>query len=369
MSAALAIRTDSRAMRVILTCDFFLKYATAQSAALSRAGAEVLLVCRDHALEFGGDGSERERALDAARAAGVTVVELPGRQSDIKMLPMVARVRKRIERFQPDVLHAHARSDPRLLPLLPRRPIVFTFHDPEAHPGQPVANSAARRRLDELANGAWKRRAHAIVLHSARLRDQLEFRDRQRCVVVPHGVDVRETPLPPPSAPTVGFFGRLAPYKGLDVLARAMPRVWSARPEVRLVVAGAGSTTFPLSDPRAEVRAGYLPEDGVESFFAGTSIAVLPYTQASQTGVGSLAVGSGVPVVASRIGGLPDLTLDDSYLCAPGDSEDLAAAILRHLDDGVDVRKRVLAEVAGPHSWDAASAQTLALYEELIARR
>jgi glycosyltransferase involved in cell wall biosynthesis len=138
---------------------------------------------------------------------------------------------------------------------------------------------------------------------------------------------------------------------------------------VRLVVAGAGSTTFPLSDPRAEVRAGYLPEDGIESFFAGTSIAVLPYTQASQTGVGSLAVGSGVPVVASRIGGLPDLTLDASYLCAPGDSEGLAAAILRHLDDGVDVRKRVLAEVAGPRGWDAASAQTLALYEELIARR
>ena len=46
--------------------------------------------------------------------------------------------------------------------------------------------------------------------------------------------------------------------------------------------------------PRVSVSGGYLPESEVEAFFRATSLAVLPYTEASQTAVGSLAVGYGV---------------------------------------------------------------------------
>ena len=63
-------------MRVALACDWFLKYASTQTAALARAGAEVMLLCRDHALEFGGDEAERRLALEHAADAGVRIVEL-----------------------------------------------------------------------------------------------------------------------------------------------------------------------------------------------------------------------------------------------------------------------------------------------------
>lgn len=64
--------------RVLVTCDWFLKYAVDQCVGLRQAGAEVALLCRTHAFEFGGDGGERERVLDTARALGVQILEIPG---------------------------------------------------------------------------------------------------------------------------------------------------------------------------------------------------------------------------------------------------------------------------------------------------
>jgi glycosyltransferase involved in cell wall biosynthesis len=356
-------------VRVMVTCDFHLKYATAQSAGLARAGADVLLLCRTHAMEFGGDAAERRRALDAAHEAGVSTMEMPGRLWDLTAAPQLAATRKRIALFAPDIIHAHRDSDPRALLLLPEAPTVLTIHDAKPHPGHPVARFPPKRWFLNGADNAWVARARAIIVHSERLCEELKLRAHQRCFVVPHGLEVRNEPLPRPSEPTVGFFGRLEPYKGLDVLARAMPRVWARRPDVRLKVAGWGLSTLPLNDPRVQMERRYLPEAEIESFFAATSLAVLPYTEASQTGVGSRVVGYGVPVVASRVGGLPDLTLDQSYLVVPGDDAGLAAAILRHIDDDANIRARVLADVAAPRSWDAAAARSLELYEQLVGHR
>jgi glycosyltransferase involved in cell wall biosynthesis len=356
-------------MRVALACDWFLKYSAAQAAGHARQGAEVLLLCRDHPFEFGGDVQELRATIDVARAAGVRVLEMPGRPWDPAAIPELRRIRTEIARFRPSVVHVHDRVDPRAFALLPRAPAVLTIHDLAPHPGQPVSRLAPKRLLLEGSRGAWRRRARAIVVHSERLRNDLYLRRGQTCAVIPHGLWVRDEPLSPPATPTVGFFGRLAPYKGLDVLARAMPRVWERRPEVLLRVAGTGETDLPLTDPRVKFERSYLPESEVETFFRDTSLAVLPYTEASQTGAGSLAVGYGIPVLVSRLGGLPDLALDETYVVAAGDDASLADAIVRHVDDTVQVRARILAEVAGPRSWDACAVLSIHLYEELSRAR
>jgi glycogen(starch) synthase len=351
-------------VKVVLACDWFLKYCASQSAALARQGAEVVLLCRAHAKEFGGDADERMASLDGARRAGVEVIEMPGRVSDPRAAPALLRIRRQLARFAPDVVHVHEGVDPRTLAVLPRRPTVLTVHDPVLHPGQPVPR-ARTRWLRDGARDAWRARASVIVVHSERLLGHIALRPSQRCVAIAHGADVQERPLPPPDQRAVGFFGRLAPYKGLEVLGRAMPRVWSVRPDVELRVAGWGESELPLEDPRVHLERRYLPEADVPRFFARSSLAVLPYTQATQTGAGSIAVGYGVPVVASTAGGLPELTLDGTYLCQPGDDAGLAAAIVSHIDDGAEVRHRVLAQVASPRSWDSVAAHTLELYQSL----
>jgi glycosyltransferase involved in cell wall biosynthesis len=356
-------------IRVLLTCDWFLKYTASQAAALVRAGADVLLLCRDHASEFGGDVGERVATIDSARAAGVRVVELPGRIRDPAAARAVVALRRALHRFDPGVVHAHFTADPRALALLPRAPTVLTIHDPAPHPGQPQARTTLKRCFHRAADDGWRRRADVIVVHSERLRDAVTLRRAQRCVVVPHGLDLHSEPLVPPRSPTVGFFGRLEPYKGLEVLARAMPHVWAARPDVELRIAGGGAVPVPLTDRRLHLQRAYLPEAEIEAFFASISVAVLPYTEASQTGAGSQAVGFGIPVIASRVGALPDLALDESYLVDPGDEPALSAAILRHVDDGAETRRRVMREIAAPRSWDAAAALSMGLYEELVQSR
>jgi glycosyltransferase involved in cell wall biosynthesis len=352
-------------LRVVLACDWFLKYAGSQAAALARQGADVVLLCRTHADEFGGNRHERQVTVDGARAAGVSVIETPGRMSDPRAVPALLAIRRRLARLGADVVHGHSGGDPRALALVPRRPTVLSLHDPVHHPGQPVP-PLHKRWFVRGGSRAWQTRADVIVVHSERLRSDVSLRPGQRCVTLALGADMQPHPLPPPERRAVGFFGRLAPYKGLDVLARAMPRVWRARPDVELRVAGWGDTELPLRDARVHFERRYLPEAEIGTFFARSSLAVLPYTQASQTAVGTAAVGYGVPVVASAAGGLADLTLDASYLHQPGDDAGLAASILEHIDDGPDVRRRVFEEVALPRSWDAVAARTLELYESLL---
>ena len=125
------------------------------------------------------------------------------------------------------------------------------------------------------------------------------------------------------------------------------------------------------ADPLS-LTAGLLSSRGIfgtqelEAALAAASIVVLPYTQASQSGVGSLAVARGVPVVVSDVGALPDLALTADHVVPAGSPAALADALVRHVDDGPDVRASVLATIAAPRSWRAVGRQTAELYTSLV---
>jgi glycogen(starch) synthase len=161
----------------------------------------------------------------------------------------------------------------------------------------------------------------------------------------------------------VVFFGKLQPWKGLHTLSAAMRYVWEARPEVRLVVAGDGPARDDApDDPRADLRFGYIPEAAVPSLLAEASLGVLPYLQIAQSGVGSLFVGSGVPVVVTSAGALSDLVPSEDYVVPVGDARGLARGILAALDHDVAERERVLAHAQAKLSWSTVARQ----YEDLF---
>lgn len=62
-----------------------------------------------------------------------------------------------------------------------------------------------------------------------------------------------------------------------------------------------------MHDPRISLIVRYMSEREIDTLLAEASLVALPYTQASQSGVGALAVAAGVPVVASDLGALPEL--------------------------------------------------------------
>ena len=213
------------------------------------------------------------------------------------------------------------------------------------------------------------RGAGLIFVHSETVREALTARAGPwpPIEIVPHGIDVaRPAPLPP--RPALLFFGRIAYYKGLDVLLDAMPLIWQRVADATLTVAGAGNVgEHPtLADPRVVVRNEHIPDDEIPALFAAATCCVLPYREASQSGVGSQARAYGRPIVASGVGGLPELVDRDSgRLVAPGEPEALAQAVIEVLTTPglAAAMSRASARWTDEARWDRVGEATLQAYE------
>src|SRR5258707_15408817 len=127
------------------------------------------------------------------------------------------------------------------------------------------------------------------------------------------------------------FFGRIWEYKGLEYLIRAEPLISARVPNVRILIAGRGEdfsryTEMMVHPDRFIVHNEYIPEERTAEYFRRASVVVLPYIEASQSGVIPLAYSAAKPVVATTVGGLPEMVEDGrtGYLVAPRDTTNLA---------------------------------------------
>ena len=275
-----------------------------------------------------------------------------------------------------DLLHVDdVDPSPRLaLGLVPRLrdlPLVLTVHDPLPHLGETNWRKSLARRL------AYPR-TDRFVLHSQALVDDFT----QRHSIPPQMVSVAhlgaydvfrawQPDLPGCAAqtPTVLFFGRLSPYKGLEVLYEASSLVAAAVPTVTFVVAGAPVEGYvPPDPPELPAPASFveqrrhLANEDLARLFCQASVVVCPYLDATQSGVIAVAQAFGKPIVASRIGGIPEYVREGEtgLLVPPGDAVALAAALSRALTDE-DLRSRLsrsAGQAAAADSWRE-SADTL----------
>jgi glycosyltransferase involved in cell wall biosynthesis len=142
--------------------------------------------------------------------------------------------------------------------------------------------------------------------------------------------------LPLPEVAKVLFFGRLEYYKGLDVFIEGCEIAARSLPGLRAMIAGRGSdlerARGAMTMPQMfEIRAGFIPDEVLPSVFGESSVVVLPYREASQSGVVPLAFQNGRPVIASSVGGLAEAVDDgvDGLLVPPEDPRALADAVVR----------------------------------------
>jgi glycosyltransferase involved in cell wall biosynthesis len=357
--------------RVLLICDWFLKYTAGLARGLADVGCEVTLLSRDHDMEFGDEpGAMREfvaRTLDGKARH----LELGGRVRDVSRFRDMWRLRGGCRRWAPHVVHIQDSlpHDMRLAVAggFPWQKYAFTVHDPAPHPGEPRRSARIR-----IVRRALRRGADLVFAHSPVLVDELRAADEIRgtAVVVPHGVaDLVAAPLP--AIPSLLFFGRITHYKGVDTLLDAMPAVWERRPDVTLTVAGSGELPDhpTLADPRVALRAEHVPEAAVSDLYAGSTCVVLPYRQASQSGVGSEAKQHGRAIIATAVGGLPDLVSSDcGRLVPPEDPAALAEAIVEVVGTpglAAELGRRATASVDDA-GWRSVGAQTLAAYRRYL---
>ena len=215
-------------------------------------------------------------------------------------------------------------------------PVAVIVHDAKRHPGDgfPLLMSLQRR----LVAGA-----DAVVALSAHVATQLRLRAILRpgakLIVMAHPPFDFGT-VPPPFGhggnPRLLTFGRLLPYKGLDLLAGALHRL-GPRTDLQLRVVGSGPESRTLRTLRrhdgVSVENRWVPETEIGALLGWADALVLPYREASQSGVAATALAAGRRVIATRVGGLAEQLAGDQLarLCDP-DAASLAAAIQETLD-------------------------------------
>lgn len=293
--------------------------------------------------------------------------------------PRLARLAAHIRRtIRPDVLlfpMFHTWT-PFLQFYLRDIPNVLTVHDPLPHPG-------LFAWLDGQFQTLAIRQATRCIVLSGSLRPALEKRGvpAGRMDEIPHGelsyykrVAGEGQGMKAASSRTILFFGRITEYKGIEVLLQAFERVQGD--DIRLQIVGDGdfSPYRRLADQsnRVEVINRWVVEEEVASFFEAASLVVLPYTSASQSGVLALAASFGLPVIATRVGGLPEQITHEQtgLLVPPGDPAALAQAIQHLLDQpayAAQLGQQLQLVQSRSHSWDQIALQTLVACQRAVA--
>jgi len=327
-------------LRVTLISYNFGEYCVHLASALAEH-ADVLLIIPDRLVE-----SHLAKLNPSVRLFSFSHPRL---RHPVRQFLVIRKIIREIRAFAPDVIHyqgAHLWFD-LALPFLRRYPLVFTIHDFQPHPGDRLSQKTplwvemfARRRADEL------------IVHSQFLQD-LVVRNLPgtagKISVIPH-IQIGEAL--PPAAHTedeclVLFFGRIWEYKGLEYLIRAEPLITSRVPDARIMIAGQGEDFSRYARMMVHpdlfiVHNEFISEARAADYFRRASVIVLPYIEASQSGVIPMAYSAAKPVVATTVGGLPEVVEDGrtGYLVAPRDAAQLADAVTRLLLDA-PLRRRM----------------------------
>jgi glycosyltransferase involved in cell wall biosynthesis len=278
--------------------------------------------------------------------------------------------------------------------------VVFTAHN---------VNAAKRDKKDSLLNRLTLRAqyhlADHIFVHTEKMKDELRNElgvTGKKVTVIPFGINnaVPNTHLTAEEAKrqlglknhekAILFFGRITPYKGLEVLIPAFRQVLANSEDYRLIIAGrldaqSGERYWKriretlLKDGKEGAviqRTEFITDEQTEVYFKAADVLVLPYKEIYQSGVLFLGHSFGLPVIATDVGSLKDdiVENENGFVCRPEDPEDLAAVIERFFASDLyrnldKLRPQIANRAEKQHSWDVVGQSTLSVYAELLGLR
>ena len=317
-------------------------------------------------------------------AAGLKNVEtIPYGLSNnpVSKLGACSRMAFILARIAPDIVHFQGWS-PLLTPfllMLKRFPIVFSWHDPIPHAGdESWAMNVTQKILVSQAE-------RVVVLTEAmkQIAQRMDPQASEKLRVIPHGIldyycdGQEECPAELSSCEKfILFFGRVAPYKGVEDLCEAFATI-ADQSEHHLVIAG--KHTYPIAIPympnsKLVILNEHISNEKLRYLLRRCSLVVLPYRDATQSGVLMLAYAFGKPVLCTRVGGIPEMMKEGitGITVPPDRPELLARGLLELLKEPERLREMGIraAEFANRRfSWNQISQDTLTVYREALASK
>ena len=348
-------------------------------------------------LVVGTEAPHEGNLLDLAEAKGVACETLASLGREIRPLQDLrafVRLYRLMRTFRPQIVHTHAAKAGLLGRLAARLAgvpvVVHTYHGHVLRGYFGPAKTEAFRQLEWLLGRA----SDALIAVSAGVKQdlvELGVADSGRLRVVALGLELESLagPLPrgdlrreraiPDDAPLIGMVGRLVPIKDVPTFLHAAAKVREVVPQARFALVGDGEERILLEDlcarlGMAEAVTFHGWRRDMQSVYGDLDIVVNSSRNEGPPVALIEALAAGRPVVATRVGGTPDLLRGGEFgrLVAAGDASALADAILDTLDDRVaaEVRARAgQAHVLCEHSAARLVADIDALYRELLAEK
>lgn len=297
-------------------------------------------------------------------------------------------LRSFLETLEPDVIHFQQAP----LPLVDRwflkglrsvAPVVSTVHNTTPFHGEhPLRQTGFLPFLSEFDH---------LIVHTEYSREHLlkELGDAAPPItVIPGGMydhyehlaDHETQDAVAPEERNILFFGNISHYKGLDILIRAFSELPPEQMRLsRLLVCGNPQIDIaPIKALATELGVQshidwdlrFIPEKEVHSIFERSTVIALPYRHIDRSGVFATVVKYGLPIVASRIGGFPEMIQDGvhGYLVEPENPAALAAGLAAVIADPKRSRKMGEAVKALADDWplwESIAERTLRLYKGL----
>lgn len=285
-------------------------------------------------------------------------------------------IMKYVSEIQPDIIHLTV-IHPAIIPILPSlkriAPLVVTIHDVMLHSDQ--NNIFINMTTDIISKSADLNFVHGDKLKLQLIKNGIS---ESKVSSIPHGdysffKTIHNKQICEENH-TVLFFGRILKYKGIEYLIKAEPLVSSKFPDFKVIIAGDGDFTpyekMIVNRNHFEIINEYLPDEMVSGLFQRASVVVLPYIEASQSGIVPIAYAFKKPVVVTDVGSLSEVVVDGvtGFVVPPKNSEYLADSISRILLDNKlkNSMGKAAYEFMGKNmSWEEIAQKTIGEYNKL----
>ena len=306
------------------------------------------------------------------------------RLRSLSNLLYIFSITKKINRLNADVIHIQ-RGHPwfnLVLKFLKCKVIVTTVHDVELHSGDKESS-----RIPQFTNKKPIKYANQVIVHGKELKREMirkSYKNGDCINVINRGINsiyrryiktqIKE------EENTILYFGRIWRYKGIKYLIEAEPLISEIIPNIKIIIAGRGEDfreryqKLVVNKEKYTIYNEHISNEKVAELFLRCSIVVLPYIDASQSGVIPLAYAFKRPVVVTNVGSLPEVVDDGEtgYIVPPRDPKKLAEAIINLLKDNKKIKRmgqNAYKKGKEELSWDSIALKTVEVYNKAIKRR